>query len=185
MDRSQYALTFSWAESDLTSLSVEVRLKPRATARFETIRARISDWVHSFDRINLASTLEGWEDFQDLASSVERVFVAESSCSSHHSLHISEMSLQIHVYQPADSDSFEEFTNSSGARGDEDETMAASVCELPNRGLEGLWDSLIYADDIKLKLLDYIHATLVLSDANVDCMFQPHCDLITSLRFIS
>ncbi|KAJ7228874.1 P-loop containing nucleoside triphosphate hydrolase protein [Mycena pura] len=154
--------------SRLWTVHVEVRLKPRATARFETIRARILDWVHSFDRINLASTLEGWEDFQDLASSVERVFVAESSCSSHHSLHISEMSLQIHVYQPADSDSFEEFTNSSGARGDEDETMAASVCELPNRGLEGLWDSLIYADDIKLKLLDYIHATLVLSDANVD-----------------
>ncbi|KNZ74410.1 Thyroid receptor-interacting protein 13 [Termitomyces sp. J132] len=46
--------------------------------------------------------------------------------------------------------------------------MAASVCELPNSTWEGLWDSLIYADDIKLKLLDYIHATLLLSDANVD-----------------
>jgi hypothetical protein len=82
------------------------------------------------------------------------------------------MSLQIHVYQPADTDSFEEFTNSSGTRQDDDETMAATVCELPNRGLEGLWSSLIYADDIKMKLLDYIHATLVFSDANVDCVFQ-------------
>jgi hypothetical protein len=154
--------------------SVEVRLQPRATARFETIRARVFDWVHSFDRINLSSTLEGWEDVPELASSVEQVLVSESSCSSH-SLHISEMALQIHVYQPADTDSYEEFTNTTGTRQDDDETMAATVCELPNRGMEGLWSSLIYADDIKMKLLDYIHATLVFSDANVDCAFQRPC----------
>ncbi|KAJ6516111.1 P-loop containing nucleoside triphosphate hydrolase protein [Mycena sanguinolenta] len=149
------------------TVHVEVRLQPRATTRFETIRARVFDWVHSFDRINLASPLEGWEDVPELASSVEQVVVCESSCPSH-SLHISEMSLQIHVYQPADTDSYEEFTNSTGTRQDDDETMAATVCELPNRGMEGLWNSLIYADDIKMKLLDYIHATLVFSDANVD-----------------
>ncbi|KAF7352977.1 Pachytene checkpoint protein 2 [Mycena venus] len=149
------------------TVHVEVRLQPRATARFETIRARVSDFVRGFDRINLSSTLEGWEDVPELASSVERILVSESSCASH-SLHISEMSLQIHVYQPADTDSYEEFTNSTGTRQDDDETMAATVCELPNRGMEGLWNSLIYADDIKMKLLDYIHATLVFSDANVD-----------------
>lgn len=114
----------------LTMSSVEVRLQPRATARFETIRGRIFEWIHSFDRINLASTLEGWEDIPELASSVERVVVSESSCPSH-SLHISEMSLQIHVYQPSDTDSFEEFNNAStGTREDDDNTMAASVCEL-------------------------------------------------------
>jgi hypothetical protein len=78
------------------------------------------------------------------------------------------MALQIHVYQPSDTDSFEDFSNSSGVR-DDDDTTAASVNDLPNRSWNGLWDSLIYADDIKMKLLDYIHATLVLSDANVDC----------------
>jgi hypothetical protein len=84
-------------------------------------------------------------------------------------LALDEMALQIHVYQPSDTDSFEEYTNASGVRDDDDDTTTASVCELPNRGWEGLWDSLIYADDIKAKLLNYIHATLVLSDANIDC----------------
>ena len=80
------------------------------------------------------------------------------------------MLIQIHIYQPSDSDSFEEFSNDNGGSAtDGEEVMAASVCELPNRSWEGLWDSLIFADNIKLKLLDYIHATLVLSDANVDC----------------
>jgi hypothetical protein len=77
--------------------------------------------------------------------------------------------IQIHVYQPSDNDAFEEFSNSAGNRNEDDDTMAASVCELPNRSYEGLWDSLIYAGDIKMNLLDYIHATLVFSDANVDC----------------
>ena len=47
--------------------------------------------------------------------------------------------------------------------------MAATVCELPSIGWEGLWESLIYEDDVKTRLLDYIYATVVFSDANVDC----------------
>lgn len=153
------------------TLVVEVRVQPRTTARFDTIRNQVQAYLtSSFDRICLPSVLEGWEEIPGLASSVERIVVSESSCPSP-SLTLEEMALNIHVYQPNDSDSFEEFSNSGGGvRDDEgDETMAASVCELPNRSWEGLWDSLIYADDIKMKLLDYIHATLVFSDANVDC----------------
>lgn len=125
-------------------------------------------YLTSYDRIGLPSTLEGWQDVPELASSVERIVASESSCP-FHSLSLEETALQIHVYQPSETDSFEDFSNSSGSRDEDDDTMAASVCELPNRGWEGLWDSLIYADDIKMKLLDYIHATLVFSDANVDC----------------
>jgi len=150
---------------------VEVRVHPRATARFETIRNLVRVYLtSSFERISLPSVLEGWEDVPELASSIERIVASESSCPSP-ILTIDEMALQIHIYQPSDTDSFEEFSTSSGSRNDDDQTMAASVCELPNRGWEGLWDSLIYADDIKMKLLDYIQATLVFSDANVDCWY--------------
>lgn len=121
--------------------------------------------MHSFDRINLGSTMDGWEDVPELASAVELIVICESPCPSQ-SLPLDDMLLQIHVYQPSESGSFDEFATSGDA---DDDTMAASVCELPNIGMEGLWDSLIYADDIKMKLLDYIHATLVFSDASVDC----------------
>ena len=124
-------------------------------------------YLNSCDRIGVPSTLNGWQDIPDLASSVERIVASESSCSSS-TLSLEEMALQIHVYQPSDADSFEEFSNISGVRDDDDDTTAASISDLPNRSWEGLWDSLIYADDIKMKLLDYIHATLVFSDANVD-----------------
>ncbi|KAJ3778370.1 P-loop containing nucleoside triphosphate hydrolase protein [Lentinula raphanica] len=144
---------------------VEVRLKSRSTSRFDTIRNHVHAWMSTFDRINLSSTLDGWEDVPELAASVERIVTSESSCASV-SLPVDEMALQIHVYQPCDSDAFEEFSNSNNE--DDDETMAATVRELPNRSWEGLWDSLIYEDNIKMKLLDYIHATLVFSDAGVD-----------------
>ncbi|KAF9468935.1 P-loop containing nucleoside triphosphate hydrolase protein [Collybia nuda] len=149
------------------TVHIEVRLKPRTSTRFETIRSLVRTYLTSFERIGLPSTLDGWQDTPELASSIEKIVASESSCP-HTTLPLDEMALQIHVYQPSDTDSFEEFSNSSGVREDDNDTMAASVCELPNRSWEGLWDSLIYADDIKMKLLDYIHATLVFSDANVD-----------------
>jgi hypothetical protein len=128
----------------------------------------VSSYISSFERIAFPSILEGWEEVPELASSVDRIAVCESLCPSP-SLKLEEAVIQIHVYQPSDNDAFEEFSNSSGNRNEDDDTMAASVCELPNRSYEGLWDSLIYAGDIKMNLLDYIHATLIFSDANVDC----------------
>lgn len=49
--------------------------------------------------------------------------------------------------------------------------MTATVTDLPCVLWEGLWDSLIYEDNIKGKLLNYIYSTLLLSDAGVDCEY--------------
>ena len=140
------------------------------------MRGHVNDWVHTFSRINLNSTLSGWEVVPELSNAVDRIIVSESTCPQQ-SLPLDALTLQVHVYQPSDTETFEEFSNNTSA-GDEDDTMAASVCELPNIGWEGLWDSLIYADDIKMKLLDYIHATLIFSDASVNC----GCPLSTSVN---
>lgn len=126
----------------------------------------------SFDAIALPSTLKKWESISELASSVEQIIICESSCP-FPTLNTKDINLQVHVYQPSDSESFEEFAAASGSQ-DDDDSMAATVCELPNRLWNGLWDSLIYNDDIKMKLLDYIHATLIFSDANVDCELDAH-----------
>ncbi len=160
---------------------VEVRLKARATARFETIRLHVHDWIATFNRINLASTLSGWEIIPELATAVDRIIVSESSCPSQ-SLPLDELVLQVHVYQPSEAETFEEFSNNG--KDEEDDTMAASVCELPNIGWEGLWDSLIYTDDIKMKLLEYIHATLIFSDANVNCRYASNFHRIVVHSFL-
>ncbi len=67
----------------------------------------------------------------------------------------------------------------------EEKVTAASVRELPSAELDGLWDksvvsthdgdpadrstfSLIYTDDLKSRLLNYIHSTVAFSEAEVD-----------------
>lgn len=146
-------------------------MKQTATARFDTIRNNVHQYItSSFSHIYLPSTLQGWEDFPLLSSSVDRIHASESPCPSP-SLPIEQAALQIHVYQPSDSDAFDELATGD-SRVDGEEVMAASVCELPSLNWEGLWESLIYSDDIKSKLLDYIYATVVFSDADVDCEFS-------------
>ncbi|RDX53164.1 P-loop containing nucleoside triphosphate hydrolase protein [Lentinus brumalis] len=146
---------------------IEVRVSQNATSRFDTIRNAVHSYLTtSLSHIYLPSTIQGWEDVPLLRSSIERIAAAESPCPTS-SLPIEQTALQIHVYQPTDADAFEELTSGSG-RGDDEQVMAASACELPSMSWEGLWESLIYSDDIKSKLLDYIYATVVFSDADVD-----------------
>ncbi|KAI0663067.1 P-loop containing nucleoside triphosphate hydrolase protein [Cubamyces menziesii] len=164
-----FAMSASVAESQSTvwPIHIEVRVAQNATSRFDTIRHAVHAYLtSSLSHIYLPSTIQGWEDVPLLASSIEKIVAAESPCPTA-SLPIEQTALQIHVYQPTDSDAFEELTSGSG-RGEDEQIMAASVCELPSMSWEGLWESLIYSDDIKSKLLDYIYATVVFSDADVD-----------------
>lgn len=74
------------------------------------------------------------------------------------------------MFQPYSDDTYDEFTGSGDG---EEEVVSATVCELPSKNLEGLWENLIYSDGVKSKLLDYIYATISLSDADVDCTESP------------
>ena len=146
-------------------------MAPDATARFDTVRGAVHAFLtSSLSDICLPSAIEGWEDVAPLAAYVERIYAAEGPCPLP-VLPVARAAFQIHVYQPIAADGFEELT-SGGGRGDDDPVMAASSCDLPSTLWEGLWDSLIYSDDIKSKLLDYIYSTVVFSDADVDCEFS-------------
>lgn len=46
--------------------------------------------------------------------------------------------------------------------------MAATVAQLPALALEGIWDNLIYEDNVKLRLLNYINSTQLFGDCRVD-----------------
>jgi hypothetical protein len=146
---------------------VEVRLSRTATARFDVIRHAVHEFITtSFAAVIWPSTvIEGWETIPKLESSVERIYASESSCPER-SIPISQANLQIHVFQPYPDDTYEECT---GGGDGEEEVVSATVCEMPSMSLEGLWESLIYPDGVKSKLLDYIYATISFSDADVDC----------------
>lgn len=143
-----------------------MRLAAKSRRRVDTVQTAVREFITaSYERLALPSILSGWDADPILGPSVERIAVAESSCLDT-SLPLSAISLQIHTYQPSQADVVEEYTG--GEPGSD--VLAASVCELPCASWDGLWDGLFYPDNIKLNLLDYIHASFVLSDANIDRM---------------
>ncbi|EIN10675.1 AAA-domain-containing protein [Punctularia strigosozonata HHB-11173 SS5] len=167
---------------DKIAVHVEVRVAPTST-RLDTIRRLVEELLlSSFDELTCPKVLPRslWDEQPVLASCVEHLATSELSQSSildsflvfsesyvHTvSIPIDRCELDIHVYQAFEDDVFEE-TISADENVDSN-VSAASVCTLPNKSWEGLWDNLIYSDDIKMSLLDYIYATVVLSDARVD-----------------
>ncbi|KDN45078.1 AAA-domain-containing protein [Tilletiaria anomala UBC 951] len=150
------------------TIHIEVKLYPDSTARYDTIRRALRAYLeHNIEALECDSDLEGWESAQILSANVERIIVAESA-SGRKYLPVQGTSAEIHVYQTGIFDAVEEFAAGDGDEDEGEPVMAATVAELPSKDLDGLWKSLIYADDVKLRLLNYIYTTVLFSDANVD-----------------
>ncbi|KAG8984825.1 hypothetical protein FRB90_005103, partial [Tulasnella sp. 427] len=152
-------------EKPVWIVHVEARLKPTSSALADSIKQGVKEFLAGHTQILiLPSKVIGWNAYPTLAKNIDLLRVTESTCPSN-SLPFSQAELEIHVYQPSDGDAFEEFATS---KTDGEDVVAASVCELPCRDWDGLWDTLVYSDDIKPRLLNYIHATLVFSERDVD-----------------
>jgi hypothetical protein len=87
--------------------------------------------------------------------------------------------LHIHVYRPSQQyivDSFsaaqdlgeDEDDDNADATQEDSDVMAATVAQLPSLELEGIWENLIYEDNVKLRLLYYINSTQAFGDRNVN-----------------
>ncbi|PWN53112.1 P-loop containing nucleoside triphosphate hydrolase protein [Violaceomyces palustris] len=149
-------------------LHVEVRLKVRSTARLDSIKKYVKDFIEAnYCNLECESDLVGWKGSPFLADHVDSIRIAESSAGLE-TIAIESCNIEIHAYQPTASDEVEEYSAADPDGEDADDVMAATVAELPSRALDGVWDSLVYADDIKVRLLNYIYTTLLFSDANVD-----------------
>ena len=152
-----------------TAVHVEVRLRPVSTANDDEVRAEaISFLTSSYTTLQSETEITDWSASPFLTTHVDRIRIAEIAATSATSISVSEAKLEVHVYQPSSTDIVDEFSAADPNADEGDETTAASVAELPNRSLDGVWDSLVYEDDIKPKLLNYIYTTLLFSDANVN-----------------
>lgn len=110
------------------------------------------------------SDLQGWQQEPFLAEHVDRIYVAETEPLSA-SVALADASVSLHTYQPCPVDNVDEFGVGDA---DTDNSVAATLSELPSKALDGVWRSLVYTDDVKWRLLHYIHSTLLFSDADVD-----------------
>lgn len=130
---------------------IEVRQRSDSPADAAEVRSVVVECVQS------AAHIPRWRENPFLNTHVERITIDDGDTFENP---------QVYVYQPCAVDNVDEF--SVGDPAEALDTVAASVSELPSRALDGLWESLVYSDRIKWDLLDYIHTTLVFSDALVD-----------------
>lgn len=154
-----------------TAVHIEVRLRPISTAKDNEVREEVAAFLTSnFTILQGETEITDWSASSFLNSHVDRIRIADIAAkSASATIPITEAKLEVHVYQPSSTDIVDEFSAADPNAADEgEETTAASVAELPNRSLDGVWDSLVYEDDIKPKLLNYIYTTLLFSDANVN-----------------
>ncbi|KAI3620434.1 hypothetical protein CBS9595_002401 [Malassezia furfur] len=102
----------------------------------------------------------------DLLDDVERVYVAESDKGA--KCVTSDMPVQIHIYRPCPTDNVDEFGVGDADSQGTDNSVAATLTELPSRTLDGVWETLVYNDDVKARLLHYIYTTMQFAASGID-----------------
>lgn len=114
--------------------------------------------------MTLNTEFRNFEDEPLLMKHIEQIRVVEVSGSNKEILYLDEVDLDVHIYQLNNS---LPFINNFDDQDLEDGPMAI-VTELPSLSLEGLWDSLVFEDNIKNNLLHFIHTVMLFSDKDVN-----------------
>ncbi|WVQ62665.1 uncharacterized protein L199_000812 [Kwoniella botswanensis] len=154
-------------EDDYPNVHVEVRLYPDTRI---SDHSRIVYWVKEHilsdvPEIFLGSYLSGWDKHQELGAHVEKVWIEEGD---QRTVDTKQADLNIHVYQPKRHEYIEDFNNELEDYDDEDTVTAGSMRSLPSSELDGLWQTLIYSDNLKSRLLNFCYSTTFFSDQGVD-----------------
>lgn len=83
--------------------------------------------------------------------------------------------IMVHLYKACPVDNMDEFAVGDANTNEMDNGVAATLFELPNRTLDGVWEtyvtcsfSLVFSDDIKPRLLHYIYTTMRFAALGVD-----------------
>lgn len=161
------------------SLHIEVRLRSNSTILYDTVRQTIGRYItDNFTTLETHSFVPGWQAIKFLENEVYSVYCAESGQATRLAS-ISKVKLNIHVYElPAEGQDKISMLCANpmdpselGHEAEpEDETgdVAASRIELPANRCEGIWESLIYEEGLKTKLLNYIYSSIVFAEYDVN-----------------
>ncbi|KAI8908854.1 pachytene checkpoint protein 2 [Powellomyces hirtus] len=147
-------------------LHVEACLLPTSTARYDHVRNHVEAFLREFHPSVVLHTCVPRDELADvpfLWENVEFVKICEvrgaADSSDVHPL--ADTVLSVHVFQLNEEEGVDQV-------GDEEDVVASNHWVLPARGLQGVWDSLIYDDNIQLQLLDYVYTSMLFGDRGVD-----------------
>ncbi|KAK3750322.1 hypothetical protein RRG08_010426 [Elysia crispata] len=147
---------------DLTAYHIEVLQSPCSTMRRTLIIEKVLEFLKA-KRTAFGDFIV--QEFQDelLSQNVLHIALCDVDQPSHEkrAIDLTTCKLHIHVFQV--------HTDEAGSEElDEENISAASHWLLPSTHFHGLWESLVYDEAIKTRLLNYATTTLLFSDKAVD-----------------
>ncbi|KNC98937.1 uncharacterized protein SPPG_05899 [Spizellomyces punctatus DAOM BR117] len=154
------------ADSLKPLLHIEVCLAPHSTARYDFTRRHVQDFLLTTYPSVVVHTTLSKDDFQDvdfLRINVEWIRVCEVHGAQDQTevQALSSIILSIHVFQLNEEEGVDEIS-------EEENVVTSNHWILPAKGLHGLWESLIYDNNIQLNLLDYVYTSMLFGDNGVD-----------------
>ncbi|KAK3579945.1 hypothetical protein CHS0354_020842 [Potamilus streckersoni] len=141
---------------------VEVCLRPSSTVRASVIRERVHEHLYNCKHAYGDFSQTEFEN-SFLAEHVKSISLVDTDLTKNgrKTIDLQNATLQYHIFQlQEEGHGVEEL--------EEEDLAAASHWILPSKEFDGLWDSLVFDDDIKSKLLNYATTTLLFSDRKVD-----------------
>ena len=144
-----------------TICCVEICLLANSSIRYDSVIAYISRYLpNRYAYLTTNTTLHppSWADDDFLTKNVQFIQIGESR-PPRRVLELQDATLELFIYQ---------FTDEEIGILSNDDQVSAHHYSLPSQSLHGLWDSLVFDDDVHLMLLDYIQTSLVFGDAGVD-----------------
>uniref|UniRef100_A0ACB8FTP7 Pachytene checkpoint protein 2 n=1 Tax=Sphaerodactylus townsendi TaxID=933632 RepID=A0ACB8FTP7_9SAUR len=149
---------------DFLQIHVEVHQKSNSTAKREDIKESV---LRLLNRHNIVFGDYKWTEFDDifLANNVQSVAVVDTELKlkERQPINLNECSLSIHIFHLN-----EEGPSTENLEEEDENIIAANHWALPTAEFHGLWESLVYDNEVKSDLLDYVTTTLLFSDRNVN-----------------
>ncbi|KAK9390351.1 P-loop containing nucleoside triphosphate hydrolase protein [Lipomyces mesembrius] len=174
-DNGQLISTPTTNPISTTTIHLEVLVKSDTTHRYGRIRVLVSSFIQdnfAALRLNMVICPASYEDCGSLAEKVERITVVEIQGAGPTSDIIpvtKACKFDVHVYELREQvESFAPDLELSPVTIDDEGTIAATVSELPCRNIDGLWESLVFDDDIKHRLLHFMSTIMLFSDRQVN-----------------
>ncbi|XP_049585796.1 pachytene checkpoint protein 2 homolog [Syngnathus scovelli] len=143
------------------TIDVEVHVKSRSTAKMPEVRMHVQALLN---RHNMVFGNFKWTEFDEgfLHTHVESVAIVDQEDMPSQLLDMTSCTISFHIF------TLIEDGPSTLSLEEDEELSAATHWLLPAADFHGIWESLVYDNGVKTKLLDYVTTTIYFSDKNVD-----------------
>ncbi|WWC58145.1 uncharacterized protein I303_100680 [Kwoniella dejecticola CBS 10117] len=153
-------------EETLYDVHIEVRLSPNSAMPPHHIPYMVKNYItDGIERLELGQYLAGWRSDSELCDHVASIWVEEGD---RPTIDVKDANLQIHVYRLRRTEQIADFDNDLEDTDESESVSAGSMRILPSAELDGLWQTLVYSNNLKTRLLNYCYSTTYFSENEID-----------------